>query len=366
MNNPRISSKRRLHNLLKNLQPRQHTAIRMASRSRAPFDSSFRGQSHSHEFNTTPAGLGTSATPFYPPSHFDHTEEAQLTVNTPDVRAVADALQTVSIVNDPAPFHKSRRARKHADKHSPGSQIDSPGMSSPSAQEKRDVKVQPSKASGGIPNPTKEYLALSNLTSKPLQEPQHLLVVIDLNGTLLFRPSRKQPTKFTERPNARQFLRYCIETFTVVIWSSAKPENVQNMCNAILTPELRKQVVAIWGRDKFNLSRADYELRVQCYKRLSQLWSDTTVARSHPLWASGGRWNQTNTVLVDDSLEKGRSEPFNLIEIPEFVGDQKEIGEFLPQVHDYLNHLSMHSNVSACLRARPFKAQLAPSRIPDS
>jgi hypothetical protein len=361
MNKSRIFSRRGVHNLLESLQPRQHTVIRMDPRSRAPFDSSFRGQAHSHGFNTTPAGLCTSATPFYSPSHFTHAGESQVTASTPGVRVVDNALQTVSTVNDPTLSRKKRPSRKHADKHSPGLQIDSTGMSLPSAQEKRDAKVQPSKASGGIPDPTNEYLALSTLTPKPLQEPQHLLVVIDLNGTLLFRPARKQPTKFTERPNTRQFLRYCIETFTVVIWSSAKPENVENMCNAILTPELRKQVVAIWGRDKFGLSRSDYETRVQCYKRLSKLWSDKTVARSHPLWASGGRWNQTNTVLVDDSLEKGRSEPFNLIEIPEFVGDEKEIGEFLPQVHDYLNHLSMHSNVSACLRARPFKAQLAPS-----
>jgi hypothetical protein len=65
-------------------------------------------------------------------------------------------------------------------------------------------------------------------------------------------------------------------------------------------------------------------------------------------------------VLVDDSLEKGKSEPFNLIEIPEFFGDENERGEILPQVHDFLNQLSLHSNVSACLRARPFKAQRAP------
>jgi hypothetical protein len=64
--------------------------------------------------------------------------------------------------------------------------------------------------------------------------------------------------------------------------------------------------------------------------------------------------------LIDDSLEKGRSEPFNLVEIPEFFGDEMEIGEFLPQVHDFLNHLSMQSNVSACIRAQPFNALLAP------
>jgi len=323
-----------------------------------PFDSSFRGQSRPNALNATPAGPNTSGTPDYPAGHFIHTEGAQVTANTPDLQVVANAFQAVSIINNSRPSPNHRYAPKRPS--SPRSRTNTPGKGSPSARELRDVKVQPSKESGGIPSPTNAYLAASNAIPKPLYEPQHLLVVIDLNGTLLFRPSRRQPTKFTARPNTRQFLNYCINTFTVVIWSSAKPENVKNMCDAILTPELRSKVVAIWGRDKFGLSSADYAMRVQCYKRLTKLWLDNKVARSHPLWASGCRWNQTNTVLVDDSLEKGKSEPFNLVEIPEFLGDEKESGEILPQVHDFLNHLSLHSNVSACIRAQPFKAQLGP------
>ncbi|KAE9374511.1 HAD-like protein [Stipitochalara longipes BDJ] len=334
----------------------------MDLRYQARFDSS--GQGQANGLNTTPAALSTSASPFYPPGHIVHTGGVHITMNSPDVQVVANALQTVLIPNNSGPPadapQKSPRPPKNFQKLASKPQTNSPSMGSLSSQEKRDAKVQPSQASGGIPDPTNAYLGASNFIPQPLEEPQHLLVVIDLNGTLLFRPSRRQPTKFTARPNTRQFLRYCIETFTVVIWSSAKPENVKNMCDAILAPELRKQVVAIWGRDKFGLTKEDYETRVQCYKQLTKLWSDNKVARSHPLWAAGGRWDQTNTVLIDDSIEKGRSEPFNLVEIPEFFGDEKELGEFLPQVHDYLNHLSMHSNVSACLRARPFRAQLAP------
>lgn len=228
-----------------------------------------------------------------------------------------------------------------------------------SVREARDEKVRPSKASGGIPDPTATYLAISNNVPQLLPQPQHLLVVIDLNGTLLFRPSRKQPTKFVARPKTEPFLKYCVDTFSVVIWSSARHENVTNMCNAILTTELRKKVIAVWGREKFGLSRQDFDLRVQCYKRLTRLWSDEEIARSHPDFSQGARWDQTNTVLVDDSVEKGRSEPFNLIEVPEFYGNANEQGGILPQVHDYLNHLSMHSNVSACLRTSPFKAQLS-------
>lgn len=235
-----------------------------------------------------------------------------------------------------------------------------PLTKSPSARESRDKKVSPSKASGGIPDPTDAYLAASNIIPQPLPQPQHLLVVIDLNGTLLYRPTRRHPTKFIARPNTAPFLKYCVDTFSVVIWSSAKPENVTNMCNAILTNDLRKKVIAVWGRNKFGLSDSDFNLRVQCYKRLTTLWNDPLIAKSHPEYNLGGRWDQSNTVLVDDSLEKGRSEPFNLIEVPEFFGDEHEQGHILPQVHDYLNHLSMHSNVSGCLRSSPFKPQISP------
>ncbi|KAF8859565.1 HAD-like protein [Acephala macrosclerotiorum] len=231
---------------------------------------------------------------------------------------------------------------------------------SPSARESRDKKVSPSKASGGIPDPTDVYLAASNITPQPLLQPQHLLVVIDLNGTLLYRPTRRHPTKFIARPNTAPFLKYCVDTFSVVIWSSAKPENVTNMCNAILTKDLRKKVIAVWGRNKFGLSDTDFNLRVQCYKRLTTLWDDPLIAKSHPEYNFGGRWDQSNTVLVDDSLEKARSEPFNLIEVPEFFGDEYEQGHILPQVHDYLNHLSMHSDVSGCIRSSPFKPQISP------
>ncbi|ATZ48370.1 hypothetical protein BCIN_03g05950 [Botrytis cinerea B05.10] len=240
------------------------------------------------------------------------------------------------------------------------------GEKKPSTKEKmapmsKDARTQPSRASGGVPNPTSDYLEKSY--TKPDQAPvpsplaRHLLVVIDLNGTLLYRPNRKSPTKFTARPHAEKFLQYCIDTFSVVIWSSARSQNVIPMCKTILTPKLRQNIIAIWGRETFGLSSMDYNTRVQCYKRLTKLWNDPQIAASHPDAQNGGRWDQTNTVLIDDSSEKARSEPFNLIEIPEFFGDNKEVGDVLPQVHDYLNFLSMHENVSAAIRHSPFVPQ---------
>ncbi|TGJ86011.1 hypothetical protein E0Z10_g2768 [Xylaria hypoxylon] len=227
---------------------------------------------------------------------------------------------------------------------------------SPKGTNQRDKIIQPSLESGGVPDPTPEYLALASHPPFLLAQPRNILVVVDLNGTLLHRPSRHSPTRFVERPFARSFLSYCVNTFTVAIWSSARPENVKNMCAQLLTPEDRAKVVAVWGRNNFGLTKGDYNLRVLCYKRLTALWNDPAVAASHPMAANGEKWSQVNTVLVDDSVDKARSEPFNLVQIPEFVGNAQEPGFVLPQVHDYLNECSQQSNISAYMKGQPFKA----------
>jgi len=42
------------------------------------------------------------------------------------------------------------------------------------------------------------------------------------------------------------------------------------------------------------------------------------------------------------------------VEVPEWSGDMTDM--VLPKVHDYLNFLAGHSNVSAALRSNPFQA----------
>ncbi|KAH9901889.1 HAD-like domain-containing protein [Xylariomycetidae sp. FL2044] len=220
----------------------------------------------------------------------------------------------------------------------------------------RDKKVQPSAESGGVPDPTPEYLEASSMPPFMLPYPRKILVVVDLNGTLLFRPSRRDPTRIIPRPHAKEFLGYCINTFVVAIWSSAMPHNVDKMLRKLdLTPQDRQQIVAVWGRDKFGLSDSDSKLRVQCYKRLSALWAAPEVAAAHPDAATGGRWSQKDTVLIDDTIEKARTEPHNLIEIPEFEGDHSKSTYVIPQVHDYINHLSQQANISAYIRTSPFR-----------
>lgn len=233
-----------------------------------------------------------------------------------------------------------------------------PEKSSGERNRHRDEISAPSAASGGVPEPTAAYTMRASFLPKRRPHPGPLLVVIDLNGTILHRPNRKNPTSFQARRHAHQFINYCVNTFWVVIWSSARPENVRPMVAELISSAALKQVVAVWGRDRFGLTSADYGARTQCYKRLTKLWDDPLVKSSYPRTREGfkgGSWGQGNTVLIDDSAEKARSEPHNAITLPEFKGDMDEAWDVLPMVHDYLNELCYQEDVSAYLRANPFK-----------
>ncbi|KAI1375139.1 HAD-like domain-containing protein [Hypoxylon crocopeplum] len=218
----------------------------------------------------------------------------------------------------------------------------------------KNVKIAPSAASGGVPDPTPEYLMTASVPPFQLPYARQLLVIVDLNGTMLYRPDRFRASAFIERPHARTFLTYLINTFNVIIWSSARDHNVRKMCGQLLTPQQIERVI-IFGRGDFGLSAEDELLHVQCYKRLSRIWDKKVVQRKHPGRAAGERWSQANTILVDDSLEKARSEPYNLIQIPEFLGETKDESNVLPQVHDYINECARQANVSAYIRSRPFR-----------
>ncbi|ATY66466.1 NIF domain [Cordyceps militaris] len=225
----------------------------------------------------------------------------------------------------------------------------------------QDKVTVPSPESGGVPEPTKAYLRCASLAPSRLARPRRILIVMDLNGTLLHRPNKRRPSVFVDRPHARVFMEYLLTHFAVAVWSSARPENVHLMLASLLTPAQRARCAVVWGRDHFGLSRADYNSRVQCYKRLARVWADPGVMAAHPDARRGGCWDQSNTVLVDDSAEKARSEPHNLLRIPEYAGRAaaEDCLFVLPQVHDYINELAHQADISRFIRETPF--QLDPS-----
>ncbi|KAI6858651.1 hypothetical protein KC343_g11055 [Hortaea werneckii] len=202
------------------------------------------------------------------------------------------------------------------------------------------------------PIPTFNYVKTANEKSKTLDKPRPLLIILDLNGTLLFRKSRG--ASFVGRPKVQEFLQYLLAKHKVMVWSSATPTNVELMCEKLFAPHQKDKLVGIWGRDKLHLTPAQYNQKVQVYKQLRWAWRDHIVASSAA--PSTGEWDQENTVLIDDSEEKAASEPYNLLKIDEYEGtaEQDEL-DVLGQVVEYLEKLSWQSNVSAYMREHPFQ-----------
>lgn len=202
------------------------------------------------------------------------------------------------------------------------------------------------------PEPTQEYLQKASIPSKQLDHPQTLLVIIDLNGTLVHRPSRKNSSRVVCRPYVQAFLDYLLTNHRVMVWSSARPENVGKMCNQLFDPARRAQLLAEWGRDTLGLTQQQYNEKVQVFKVLRKAWLAADRERWHPDHAGGGRFGQHNTFLVDDSLLKASSEPHNLVQVEEFEGRPDQMRrDVLRRVVGYLEQAKWMSDVSAWVKA---------------
>jgi hypothetical protein len=238
------------------------------------------------------------------------------------------------------------------------------------------------------PVATKQYLEQAAHQPKRLPVAQPLLVILDLNGTLLYRKRRKFPPSFVKRPGLDNFLKDLLKHYTVMVWSSSQPATVAAICESIFSSDKRKKLVAEWGRDKLGLTSSQYREKVQVYKRLEQVWADESIQASYPksknklgkalykalvagqqtnsednvnsadaenagvpALSSNLRWDQSNTVLIDDSRLKAISQPYNILEIPEFT-DESSVNEteVLKMVLKRLKTLSKHDDVSRMIR----------------
>jgi len=200
--------------------------------------------------------------------------------------------------------------------------------------------------------PSKAYLAQANNPPADSAVKRKLLVVLDLNGTLLHRKGRG--AGFTARPRVNEFLHYLFTNHHILIWSSARPVNVEKMSKTVLNGKQYEQLIACWSRDKLRLPPDVYEMNVQVYKQLTWIWQDQEISFRNPDMADP--WCQENTVLIDDSVEKAASEPYNLLALEEFEATKDQMAsDVLGQVVQFIDRLAHQRNVSAYMRSSPFK-----------
>ena len=167
------------------------------------------------------------------------------------------------------------------------------------------------------PDATEAYIDQAQLpVGLRTDKPQPLLVILDLNGTLIVKPNRTAPTKFRMRPGVTQLFDYLFAKHVVMIYTSSRPHNAKAVVEKLFSSNQRRQLAAVWARDKLGLNRTQYNEKVQVYKKLDKIWRDKYIQAKCP---DGGRWDQTNTILVDDSHLKALAQPYNLLQIPEFA-----------------------------------------------
>lgn len=114
-------------------------------------------------------------------------------------------------------------------------------------------------------------------------------------------------------------------------------------------------MLALWARDTLGLSKEQYNRKMVVYKLLGRVWEGKFKIK-HP--REGISWDQTNTILMDDSPVKATAQPYNHIEISEFNGTSEEMQKdrILSQCIQYLEELRFQDNVSAFIRQKPFIA----------
>lgn len=135
--------------------------------------------------------------------------------------------------------------------------------------------------------PPDEYIAISK---EPLStksgEVKPKLLVLDLNGALVYRPSRSSSQRRAyPRPFLNCFLQYLFEPepegtrpWEVFVWSSAQPHNVRHMVETcfglhyiqgVYEPESEEEkekreengegrLLGVWARDTLGLKSGDY------------------------------------------------------------------------------------------------------------
>ena len=208
--------------------------------------------------------------------------------------------------------------------------------------------------------PSPGYLALSQQPSEILPDPAtaRKLLVLDLNGTLLFRSARSRASSGLQlrpvqpRPYMQSFRQYllCLETkawLDTMVWSSAQPHSVEDMVDKVFGTA-KGELKAVWNRKSLGLSEAEYrehqflfsfhdtsmcpdrplylDRKTVTMKDLTKPWDlfasalspEKLQGRSKVAGQSQIIHSAFTTVLLDDSPHKAVLQPYSHVCIPEY------------------------------------------------
>lgn len=213
-----------------------------------------------------------------------------------------------------------------------------------------------------------------------LKKKKRKLLVLDLNG-LLVDIVEKAPDGYTphirirnksvfKRPFCDDFLKFCVDNFDVVIWTSRKKKNLDGLIDFVLG-DLKHQVLQIWDQSQctelpLNISQTglqtkDNRCKPVFLKELKKLWD---IYYSCLPWKKGP-FNESNTLLLDDSPYKAILNPPHTAVFPISYSCQHENDNALGpggDIRSYLEGIAVAENVQRYVEQHPFGQDcIAPS-----
>ncbi|KAJ2792913.1 hypothetical protein H4R20_006714, partial [Coemansia guatemalensis] len=157
------------------------------------------------------------------------------------------------------------------------------------------------------------------------------LIVLDLNGTLLCRQSRNVNglRKVVPRPYLDEFLKFAVDNFAVMVWSSAQPGNINEMLKKTMSPHWER-FVRVWDRRFCGLD-GSYFYKSNSIKDLARICDGFSLEDSPTRNVYGtyegykgicsdkqGHWKLENIIIVDDSESKTALQKDNHVFIQSF------------------------------------------------
>ncbi len=142
------------------------------------------------------------------------------------------------------------------------------------------------------------------------------LLILDMNNVLVFRCNQHFQTKdyphlvkynhlasllggrflTWQRPYLTEFLDFCFANYTVAVWSSARAENVDDLVDFVFGKS-RTSLLFVWNQSQCKVMDPPGGWKPQFRKQLSHVW------------AAFPDYNETNTVMIDDSIDKMSENP---------------------------------------------------------
>ncbi|XP_030953321.1 uncharacterized protein LOC115976278 isoform X3 [Quercus lobata] len=204
-----------------------------------------------------------------------------------------------------------------------------------------------------------------SLLRAPVGHLRKKLLILDINGVLadivLPAPKNCKPDfKFAgralfKRPFYQDFLKFCFERFEVGVWSSRAKKNVTRVIDYLMGGVKRKLLLC-WDRShctptKFKTLEDKHKPVV--LKELTKIWEKHDPSLP---WKKGD-YNQSNTLLLDDSPYKALLNPPHTAIFPDSFNFQNTGDKSLGaggELRVYLEGLAEAENVQNYVRENPF------------